>query len=125
MLRLVALEEIVTTFCCLVPELAPPFQGLERPGDWHDRNPTDALSRAIVALGAIERIDWKAFVEATSHVEAILRTSPDGLYPEMDFDTRVRYRQAIEDLADGTGHSEPDIAREAVRMSRGHMGSPR
>lgn len=125
MLRLVALEEIVMTLCCLVPELAPPFQGLERPENWQDWNPTDALSRAIVALGAIERIDWKTFVEATSHVEAILRTSPDGLYPEMDFDTRDRYRQAIEDLADGTGHSEPDIAREAVRMSRGHMGSPR
>jgi len=125
MLRLVALEEIVATFCCLVPELTPPFQGSDRPGNWQDRDPTDALSRAIVALAAIERIDWKAFVEATSHVEAILRTSPDGLYPEMDFDTRDRYRQAIEDLADGTGHSEPDIAREAVRMSRGHMGSPR
>ena len=125
MLRLVALEEIVTTFCGLVPELAPPFQGLERPGNWHERNPTDALSRAIVALAAIERIDWKEFVEATSLVEAILRTSPDGLYTEMDFDTRDRYRQAIEDLAEGTGHSEPEIAREAVRKSRGHMGSPR
>jgi len=125
MLRLVALEEIVTTFCCLVPDLAPPFQGLERPGNWQDRDATDALSRAIVALAAIERIDWKAFVEATSHVEAILRRSPDGLYPEMDFETRDRYRQAIEDLAEGTGQSEPNIAREAVRMSRGHIGSPR
>ncbi|WP_417700710.1 GH36-type glycosyl hydrolase domain-containing protein [Pseudophaeobacter sp.] len=125
MLRLVALEEIVTTFCCLVPELAPPIQGLDRPENWQERDPTDALSRAIVALAAIERIDWKAFVEATSHVEAILRRSPDGLYPEMDFDTRDRYRQAIEVLADGTGQSEPDIAREAVRMSRDHTGSPR
>ena len=125
MLRLVALEEIVATFCCLVPELAPPFKELDRPGNWQDRNPTDALSRAIVALGAIERTDWKAFVEATSHVEAILRTSPDGLYPEMDFDTRNRYRQAIEALSEGTGLSEPDIAREAVRMSRDHTGSPR
>ncbi|WP_232404310.1 GH36-type glycosyl hydrolase domain-containing protein [Pseudophaeobacter flagellatus] len=125
MLRLVALEEIMTTFCCLVPELAPPFQELERPGNWQDRDPTDALSRAIVALAAIERIDWKAFVEETSHVEAILRRSPDGLYPEMDFDTRDRYRQAIEVLADGTGQSEPDIAREAVRMSRDHRGSSR
>ena len=125
MLRLVALEEIVTTFCCLVRELAPPFQALERPGNWQHRDPTDALSRAIMALAAIERIDWKAFVEATSHVEAILRTSPDGLYRDMDFDTRDRYRQAIEDLAEGTGHSEPDIAREAVRMSRDQMGSSR
>ncbi|HSG35586.1 MAG TPA: cellobiose phosphorylase, partial [Sphingomonadaceae bacterium] len=125
MLRLVALEDIVTTFCCLVPELAPPVQGLERPGNWQDRDPTDALSRAIMALAAIERIDWRAFVEATSLVEAILRTSPDGLYPAMDFDTRDRYRQAIETLAEGTGRSEPDIAREALRMSRGHMGSPR
>lgn len=125
MLRLVAIEEIMTTLCCLVPELAQPFQGLERPRSWRDRDPTDALSRAIMALGAIERIDWKAFVEATSHVEAVLRTSPDGLYPEMDFDTRDRYRQAIEDLAEGTGQSEPDIAREAVRMSRDHTGSLR
>ena len=125
MLRLVAIEEIVATFCCLVPELGPPFQGLERPENWQDRDPTDALSRAIVALAAIERIDWKAFVEATSHVEAILRQSPDGVYPEMDFDTRDRYRQAIEDLAERTGASEPNIAREAVRMSRGHPESPR
>ena len=78
-----------------------------------------------MALAAIERIDWKAFVEATSHVEAILRTSPDGLYPEMDFDTRDRYRRAIEDLAEGAGQSEQATAREAIRLSREHSGSPR
>ncbi len=125
MLRLVALEEIVTAFSRIVPKLAPSFKGVEPAWRWQDREPTDVLSRAIAALAAIEQIDWKSFVEATSHVEAILRKAPDELYPDMDFDTRDQYRRAIEDLAQGSGRSEQNIAREAVRLSGGHMGSPR
>ncbi|MCZ0964295.1 GH36-type glycosyl hydrolase domain-containing protein [Paracoccus benzoatiresistens] len=125
MLRLAALEDIVSALLHLVPTLGPPFGAIDHDAGWENRDPTESLSRAIVALAAIERIDWHAFVEATSQVEAILRESPDGLYPEMDFETRNRYRQAIEDLADGSGWPEPQIARQAVRSARDHAGSPR
>ncbi|MEL6205413.1 MAG: glucoamylase family protein [Pseudomonadota bacterium] len=117
MLRLVSLEEIIAGFSELAPQLRPPFELPSGAETVSDHDPTQALSRAIVALASIERIDWKAFVEATSHVEAILRTAPDGLHAAMDFETRDRYRRAIEDLAEGADRTEPDIAREAVRMS--------
>lgn len=118
MLRLVSLEEIVTGFSELTPHLPPPFRATRRTGAARDRDPTEALSRAIVALAAIERIDWRVFVEETSQVEAILRSAPDGLHADMDFETRDRYRRAVEILAEGAGRTESDIAREAVRLSR-------
>ncbi len=125
MIRLAALEEIMAAFARLVPEVPSPVRpAVAAEGD-SGRDATERLSRAIVALAAVERIDWKAVVEATSRVEAILRAAPDGLHAAMDFDTRDRYRQAIEDLAEGSGHSEAGIARAAVRLSRRHLGAPR
>ena len=125
MLRLAALEEIVSALLYLLPTLKPPFWPMDRSASRANRDPTEVLSRAIVALAAIERIDWQAFVEATSRVEAILRGSHDGLYRDMDFETRNRYRQAIEDLADGSGRPETEIAQKAVRSARDHAGSLR
>ncbi|KFE36185.1 cyclic beta-1,2-glucan synthetase [Thioclava atlantica] len=125
MLRLACLEAIVLAFCELVPALEPPFPpAAGAPGE-ADRDPTEAISRAIVALAAISRIDWKDFVEATSHVEAILRKAPDGLHAQMDFETRDMYRRAVEALAQGSGRSEQRIAQDVIRMAQTHSGAPR
>ncbi|KAA9007140.1 cellobiose phosphorylase [Histidinibacterium aquaticum] len=132
MLRLVTLEQIVSAFSHIVPTLVPPFDPIEDRGRRHhpNRDPTEAISRSIVALSALERIDWPDFVEETSRVEAVLRGAPCGLYAGMDFETRDRYRGAVEDLAEGSGRPELEIAVEAIRlcgvqdagMRRRHVG---
>ena len=49
----------------------------------------------------LSALDWPAFFERVSRVERVLRRDPAGAYPQMDFATRDRYRQSVEELARG------------------------
>ena len=62
-------------------------------------------------------LDWKECFERLSRVELMLRQDPSGIYPQMDFATRDRYRRAIEDLRRGSGLGEEQIAQHAVDLS--------
>ncbi len=66
----------------------------------------------ITSMRAISAFDWTVFVEDVSLVDACLRTH-EG-YTAMDFATRDRYRQAIEDLARHSAYSELAIAQRVM-----------
>lgn len=125
MLRLVCLEELVQSFSELAPDLAPPFDPLPRSALYRALEPTESVSRAISALVAISNIPWKAFFEQVSHVEMILQDDPAGIYLTMDFDTRDRYRKAVEEIADGAATSEWDVAAAALELARAQAGARR
>ncbi|MFC2968231.1 GH36-type glycosyl hydrolase domain-containing protein [Acidimangrovimonas pyrenivorans] len=125
MLRLACLETIVVAFSELLRDPAPPFGPIPGAAYREGHDPTEAVSRAIMALSAISRVSWKEAFEATSRVEAILRRDPAGVYAGMDFETRDSYRKAVEDLAQGSDWSEPDIAEKAVALASEHAGAPR
>jgi len=118
MLRLACLEILVGAFSRLVPEVQPPFQktGQARLPEFFDD--TECASRAIANLVIIAGISWKNFFDRTSQVEAILKSEEAGFYPRMDFDTRDRYRKAIEELARGSGRPETDVAETVLVQSR-------
>jgi len=78
----------------------------------------ERVAACIVSLRALAAEDWKDFFESLSHVERILRREPANLYAGMDFETRDRYRKAVEELAMAAGRSEQDVAREAVRLAQ-------
>src|SRR3954468_10400873 len=63
----------------------------------------------VTSMRAISASDWQGFFEEVSLVDACLRESP--AFSGMDYLTRDRYRNAIEDLAAGSERSELDIAR--------------
>ena len=63
----------------------------------------------VTSMRAISASDWQGFFEEVSLVDACLRESP--AFSGMDYLTRDRYRNAIEDLAAGAGRSELEIAR--------------
>ena len=71
----------------------------------------------ITSMRALAAIDWRDFVEALSVTEAVLRRDPAGVYPLMDFRTRNRYRDRIEELARQSGRSEVEAAETAVAMA--------
>ncbi len=77
-----------------------------------------SVANAIGSLRALSGIDWRAFVEAHSAVEALLRQDPHGAYPAMDFETRDRYRHAIERLARQAGLAETEVVREVLALAR-------
>lgn len=76
------------------------------------------IERAIRALRVLDSVDWGAFVEKSSRVEAILRTDPAGTYALMDFVTCDSYRKVVESLAWATRCGEEEVARLAVSLAR-------
>jgi cyclic beta-1,2-glucan synthetase len=82
------------------------------------------MANSITSLRAIGRMDWRAFVERQSSMDAILRGDPSGYYARMDFLTRDRYRHVVERIAKRTAVPEEDVARKAVALA-GERLSPR
>src|SRR5690606_10406508 len=83
------------------------------------RQATDEVlvSNSIGSLRELAALDWRAFVEAMSLVEHALGQDPSGVYAQMDFATRDRYRHAVEELARRSTASELEVARKAVERA--------
>ncbi|MDX2468050.1 MAG: hypothetical protein QNL12_12100, partial [Acidimicrobiia bacterium] len=75
------------------------------------------VANAILSLRMLASHDWKAFFENVSDVEEQLRQDPAKSYAAMDFETRDRYRKAVEKLARAVGREEVEVARVAVRLA--------
>jgi len=73
-----------------------------------------SVGNAVTSLRQLSLLDWREMFERLSQVEDILRRDPAGVYPKMDFDTRTRYRQAVELYARASGRSEVDVARLVI-----------
>ncbi|HLO27728.1 MAG TPA: hypothetical protein VK249_01250, partial [Anaerolineales bacterium] len=80
--------------------------------------PDIVVANSILNLRLLATEDWKAFFEATSILEKILRNDPAGLYAQMDFETRNRYRSVVEALADGSKLDEAGVAKQAIQLAQ-------
>jgi len=76
------------------------------------------MANSITSLRAIGQMEWRAFVEDQSRIEAVLREDPSGFYPRMTFATRDHYRHAVEQIARGTRRPEESVARRAIDLAR-------
>jgi cellobiose phosphorylase len=75
------------------------------------------VSHSITSLRFFGAMDWREFVETMSAVDQTLRNDPAGVYGDMDFFTRDRYRHCIEKLSRHSSMSEHDIARKVVELA--------
>jgi cyclic beta-1,2-glucan synthetase len=89
----------------------------------------ETVANCVRSLRTLETLDWKDFFERVSETDRVLRGDPAGAYVQMDFETRDRYRRAVEEIAAGGGGSEERVALEAVRCAeralagrRAHVG---
>lgn len=84
-----------------------------------NRQAKDQLSigNAFTSLRQLALLDWRQIFEHLSRVEQLLRSDPSGVYPKMDFDTRDRYRRAIEEFARGSGQAEEEVAQRAIELA--------
>ncbi|MGE0521257.1 MAG: cellobiose phosphorylase, partial [Candidatus Binatia bacterium] len=88
------------------------------------------IANAIRSLRTLESADWKRFFESINVTERRLQQDPARVYAQMNFDTRDRYRKAVEEVAWGTEEAdEASVAAAAVRLAgagrggrRGHVG---
>ncbi|MCJ7557613.1 MAG: cellobiose phosphorylase, partial [Gammaproteobacteria bacterium] len=95
-----------------IPEGAPVVMSPEQ----HD----DQLmvENSIRSLRALVVYDWKHFFETLSLVDFTLRQDPARLYAGMDFETRDRYRKAVEVIANHGQGDELAVARGALSLAR-------
>ena len=76
------------------------------------------MANAVTSLRLCAEIDWPQFVESVSLVERVLQRDPAGVHGRMEFLSRDRYRQAVEELADPTGEAQVRVALRAVESAR-------
>jgi cyclic beta-1,2-glucan synthetase len=81
-----------------------------------------SVANVITSLRLCSTLDWSLYFESVSLVEGVLQRDPAGVYGRMDFLSRDRYRQSVEDLADGTGRGS---CGWRCGPSRAHARPPR
>lgn len=124
LLRLVCLERLVEAFTSLNADLAIALAVPTERWQPDKLDPTDQIARAITNLIAVHGIEWKDFVDQVSLIEATLADDPAGIYAGMTFETRNRYRQAVERLARRCTHSEVEVANMALGACQRAGGDP-
>lgn len=73
------------------------------------------IRNVITSMRLMSSLDWAELVEGVSLVEAALRNGTD--VAAMDFITRDAYRHAVEELAQGAGRTELEIAQQVVKRA--------
>jgi cyclic beta-1,2-glucan synthetase len=86
----------------------------------HQREAAAQVSTAnvVTSLRLVSGLDWSEYVESVSLVERVLRRDPAGVYSRMDFLSRDRYRQAVEELAEPAAEAQVRAALRAVESAR-------
>ncbi len=77
-----------------------------------------SVANVITSLRLCATLDWSQYFETVSLVERVLQQDPAGVYRRMDFLSRDRYRQAVEDLADRTGEAQLRVALRVIESAR-------
>jgi len=76
-----------------------------------------SIGNSISSLRFLDATDWRDFVEDHSVVEKTLHNDPAGVYGDMDFGTRDRYRHVVEQIAKRAGSSEAAVAKNAIDLA--------
>src|SRR3989338_6238141 len=77
-----------------------------------------SVANAITSLRLCSTLDWMLYFEHVSLIEQVLQRDPAGVYGRMDFLSRDRYRQAVEELAEATGEAQLRVALRTVESAR-------
>ncbi len=118
MLRLACLEILVSSLTTVLQgHIKQPFTPTEHAVAHRSLDDTERVARSIANFALIASISWEDFFDQTSRVESILSKDPANYYPRMDFETRDRYRRAVETLSSYSGMSEPDLAALVVKRT--------
>jgi cyclic beta-1,2-glucan synthetase len=76
-----------------------------------------SISNTIGSLRFVNTMDWREFVESHSIVENTLRRDPAGIYGQMDFATRDKYRHIVEQIAKHSEFTEAQVAEIALKQA--------
>ena len=113
--RLVCLDILIAATSELFDTLDAPFAPIPESSFGTLSDPAERIARSIMGLVTLNAVDWYAFVDATSCLDALLSDDPANMYAQMDRDTRSRYREGVEWIARHSAHSELEVASAVIR----------
>nr|AAP58539.1 putative cyclic beta 1'-2' glucan synthetase [uncultured Acidobacteriota bacterium] len=77
-----------------------------------------SVANVVTSLRLCATLNWQDYVEAVSLVEQVLQRDPAGAYGRMDFLSRDRQRQAVEELSLPSGEAQVRVAWKAIENAR-------
>ncbi|NTU70477.1 MAG: hypothetical protein HGB10_01435 [Coriobacteriia bacterium] len=77
-----------------------------------------SIANSITSIRLLDALDWREFFESVSLVEAALRHDPARTYSAMDFESRDRYRHAVEEIARRSEYTELGVTEALMELSR-------
>jgi cyclic beta-1,2-glucan synthetase len=77
-----------------------------------------SVANVVASLRLCSTLDWGKYFEAVSLVEQVLQRDPAGVYGRMDFLSRDRQRQAVEEVAAPDGDAQIRVALKAIECAR-------
>jgi cyclic beta-1,2-glucan synthetase len=75
------------------------------------------VGNIITSMRLLSTLDWRDFFESVSLIDPLLGEDPAGVYGQMDFETRDRYRHVIERISKRTKNEELDVGRYALKLA--------
>jgi cyclic beta-1,2-glucan synthetase len=82
-----------------------------------------SIANSITSIRFLDAFDWREFFERVSLVEAELVHDPSSTYAHMDFESRDRYRHALEEMAKRCPKTETELAHEVVSLARAALAA--
>src|SRR5215510_4818701 len=82
------------------------------------------VGNIITSMRLLSTLDWNDFFEKVSLIEPLLGNDPAGVYSQMEFASRDRYRHVVERISKRTRTSELEIAQAAVDLAAQTNGEP-
>ena len=89
---------------------------IEEP-DAFDRDAQGLLAARFDGIRNAIYANWAQMIESLVVFNAVLRQDPIGAYPEMDFDSRERYRERVSEIARYSDQTELEVAQTALRLA--------
>ncbi|HXL14562.1 MAG TPA: glucoamylase family protein, partial [Methylomirabilota bacterium] len=77
-----------------------------------------STGNSITGLRLVSTTDWNRAIERVSLMEQVLQRDPAAVYGRMDFRSRDRYRQAVEELSEPTGEAQLRVVLRAIESAR-------
>src|SRR5215213_2822196 len=75
------------------------------------------VGNIITSMRLLSTLDWNDFFEKVSLIERLLGNDPAGVYAQMEFASRDRYRHVIERISKRTRTNELDIGQAAIDLA--------
>ena len=75
------------------------------------------VGNIITSMRLLSTLDWNDFFEKVSLIEPLLGRDPAGVYLQMEFASRDRYRHVIERISKATESDELEIAKTAIKLA--------